>query len=93
MSVDALVKAGQETGNWYAEDFANSKQGRYGDGPPGFNLLPMSRREAEGDHVFLAQTSRFPQLADSFSQPVKEFRLIWHLRVCRVPRAETPRAD
>jgi len=28
-----------------------------------------------------------PRLADSFSQSVKEFRLIWHLRVCSVPRA------
>jgi hypothetical protein len=41
----------------------------------------------------LAETFGFPQLADSFAQPSKEFRLIWHLRVCKVPRAEIPRAD
>jgi hypothetical protein len=55
--------------------------------------LPVSCGEAERDHVFLAETSGFPEFADSFSQSVKEFRLIWHLRVCKVPRAETPRAD
>jgi hypothetical protein len=55
--------------------------------------LPVPRGEAERDHVFLAETPGLPQLADSLSQPGKEFRLIWHLRVCKVPRAETPRAD
>ncbi len=92
-SVDAFVEALQQTSNRYAEDFADPEQRGHGDGPPGFNLLPVSRREAERDHVFLAETLGFPQLADSSPQPDKEFRLIWHLRVCKVPRAETPRAD
>jgi hypothetical protein len=83
----------QQTRDRYAEGFADPKQGGHGDGPPGFNLLPVPRGEAERDHVLLAEASGFSQLADSFPQPDEEFRLIWHLQVCRVPRAETPRAD
>ena len=75
------------------EGIANAEQCGNRDWTPCFNLLPVSRGEAERDHVLLAETPELPELADSFSQPVKEFRLIWHLRVCRVPRAETPRED
>jgi len=56
--------------------FADPKQGGHSDGSAGFNLLPVSRGEAERDHVFLAETAGFPQLADSFPKSVKEFRLI-----------------
>jgi len=92
-SVDAFVKALQETSHRHAKGFANSKQRGHGNGPPCFNLLPVSGGEAERDHVFLAEPLGLPQLADAFPQAVKEFRLIWHLRLCKVPRAETPRAD
>jgi len=92
-SVDTFIEALQQTNHRNAEDFADPKQGRDGDGSSSLYLLPVSRGEAERDHVFLAETPGLPQLADSFPQPVKEFRLIWHLRLCKVPRAETPRAD
>jgi hypothetical protein len=93
MSVDAFVEALQKTRDRHTEDFADSEQRGHSNWPSRLNLLPMPRRESERDHVLLAETSGLPQLADSFSQTVKEFRLIWHPRVCRVPRAETPRAD
>jgi hypothetical protein len=44
---------------------------RFG-GSSSLNLLPVSRGEAERDHVFLAETSRLPQLADTLPQSVKE---------------------
>ncbi len=58
------------------EDFADPEQGGHRDGPSGFNLLPVPRGEAERDHVFLAETLGFPQLADPAAQPRKEFCLI-----------------
>jgi hypothetical protein len=75
-SVDAFVEALQQTCDSYVEDFADSKQSRHGDGPPGFNLLPVPRREPERDHVFLAVALGFPQVTDSCAQSGKEFRLI-----------------
>jgi hypothetical protein len=55
--VYAFIKALQQTSNRYVEGFADPKQSRHGDGPSCFNLLPVSRREAERDHVLLAETS------------------------------------
>jgi hypothetical protein len=91
--VDAFIEALQQTSQGYAKDFADPKHGGHGDGPSGLDLLPVSRGEAKRDHVLLAEPPGLPELADSFSQPVKEFRLIWHLLLCKVPRAEVPRAD
>jgi hypothetical protein len=92
-SIDALVEAPQQTGDWHTEDLAYPKEGSDRDGPSGFNLLPVSRRKTERNHIFLAEAFGLPQVADSSAQPIKEFSLIWHLRLCRVSRAETPRAD
>jgi len=75
------------------EYFANSEESSDSDRSPGLDLLPVPCREAEGDHVFLAQSPRFPDFADPPTKPGKEVSLICHLRVCKVPRAEIPRAD
>ena len=64
MSVDAFIEVLQQTSNPDVEDFADPKEGGHSDRPSGFNLLPVSRGEAERDHVLLAETSGFPQLAD-----------------------------
>ena len=93
MSVDTFVEALENARDGHMKGSAYPKQGRHGDWSAGFNLLPVSRRETERDHVFLAETPSLSQLADSFPQPGKEFRLIWHLPLCRGPRAEIPRAD
>ena len=68
--VYAFVEALQQTSNGYVEDLTDPKQSRHSDGPPGFNLLPVPRREAERDHVLLAEPSGLPQFVDSFPQPV-----------------------
>jgi hypothetical protein len=75
------------------EYFTNSEKSSDSDRSPGLNLLPVPGREAEGDHIFLAQSPAFPDFSDPAAKPGKEFSLICHLSVCRVPRAETPRAD
>ena len=73
--------------------FANSEESSDSDRSPGLDLLPVSGTEAEGDHVFLAESRVFPYFSNSTAQPREEFSLIHHLWVCKVPRAETPRAD
>ena len=93
LSVDAFIKALQQTCDRDVKHFADPQKRCHSDGSAGFNLLPVSRGEAKRDHVFLAVTLGLPKHANRAAQPGKEFRLIWHLRVCRVPRAETPRAD
>ena len=66
-SVDAFIEAPQQTSDWYSEDFADPEQGGHGDRSPSFDLLPVSGGEAEGDHIFLAETFGFPQFADLFA--------------------------
>ena len=63
-SVDAFIEALQQTSDWHTEDFADPEQRGHSDRPPSFNLLPVSRGEAERYHVLLAETSGFPQFAD-----------------------------
>ena len=41
--VDALVETLEHPAYRHPKDFADSKEGRHGDGPAGFDLLPMSR--------------------------------------------------
>ena len=55
MSVDAFIEATEQTSHGHAKHFADPEQSSHSDGPSGFNLLPVSRREAERDHVFLAE--------------------------------------
>src|ERR1700687_3102382 len=49
--VDVFIEALQQTSYWYSEDFADPEQGSHGDRSPSFDLLPVSRGEAERDHV------------------------------------------
>ncbi len=73
--------------------FANPEQRREGYGAARLNLLPVTRRKSERDHIFLRVAAPLSQVADSLAESEKEFMLIRHLRPCRVTRAKTPRAD
>jgi hypothetical protein len=63
-SVNAFIEALQQASCGYTKDFADPQQSGQSDRPSGFNLLPVSRGEAERDHVLLAETSGFPQFAN-----------------------------
>jgi len=52
-----------------AEGLANPEQGRERNGPSGFDLLPVSRREAKRNHILLAETFGFPKRAETHAQP------------------------
>jgi hypothetical protein len=91
--VYAFIETAEQSRRRHAKNFANPKERGQGDGPSRFHLLPVSRGEAERDHIFLTEPLSFSQRPDPLAKPGKEFCLIWHLRVCKVPRAETPRAD
>jgi hypothetical protein len=60
------------------KDFANSEQSSNSDRPSGFNLLPVPRREAERNHVFLAVASFSSQFFNPMSENLEEFLLIRH---------------
>ncbi len=91
--VNSLVQTADQTAGGQLEDLTNSKKSRDSDRSAGLNLLPVPCRKVEGDHIFLAQSPGFLDFSDPAAKPGKQFSLICHLSVCRVPRAETPRAD
>ena len=55
-SVDAFVETLQHASDGHSEGLADSKEGGYRDGSASFNLLPVSCRKAERDHVLLAES-------------------------------------
>jgi hypothetical protein len=65
--VNAFIKAPQQARRRNSKGFADPQQGCESDGPSGFNLLPVSRGEAERNHVFLAETLGFPKRADTLA--------------------------
>ena len=92
-AVDASVEAAHEARHGNVKDFADAQERRNGDWTPGLNLLPMSRRETERDHILLGIAVLSPQTAHSLAQRTKELLLIRHMLGCRLTRAKTPRAD
>jgi hypothetical protein len=56
-------------------------------------LLPVPGREAERDHILLAVALRLAGLPNPLPERLEEFLFIYHASGCRIPRAETPRAD
>jgi hypothetical protein len=75
------------------ENLTDTKEGPDRDGPTSLDLLPMARREPEGNHVLLAIAIFLPEATDSLTQRAEESLLIQHALGCRVPQAKTPRAD
>jgi hypothetical protein len=71
----------------------DSKQRGKCDGPTRFDLLPMPRGKAAGNHVFLSMAGLLAQSLDSLAEKPEEFLLISHSYFCRVSRANSPRAD
>ena len=75
------------------EGIADSQKCGDGNRAPGLNLLPVPGGEAETNHILLAVPPLPPQVADASAQSAEEYLLIDHAEVCRIPRAELPRAD
>lgn len=57
---------------------ADSQKFSYGNRSASLDLLPVSGREANADHVLLAEPMLLPQVADASAQCVEEFLLIDH---------------
>lgn len=72
---------------------ADAEQSLHRNRPAGFDLLPMTGRETERDHIFLTEVPALPYVADPKPQIPEECGFIDHAPVCRGTRAETPRAD
>src|SRR5580700_694718 len=87
------VEPANELRHRYFEGVADSKQGQHRNWSPCFDLLPVTCRETESNHVFLSEASSLSQASNPASQSMKEPLLIRHGLVCRVGRAKTPRAD
>jgi len=49
------------------KDVADAKKGLQGDWPPGFDHLPVTRREPVRNHVFLRQPTSFSERLDACS--------------------------
>ena len=75
------------------ERVANPQERCDGDWPSRLDLLPVPGREAEANHVLLSVALPLAQLLYPLSQRAKEFLFGYHALGCRIPRAETPRAD
>ena len=58
-SVEAFIEPPSPACKWNSEDGADTKECRHRNRSSGFDLLPMPRREAKRDHVFLAETAFF----------------------------------
>lgn len=93
VTVDAVIQSLHQTPYGYPENFANTEQRRDRDGPSRFDLLPMSRRKTERNHVLLREAALLSQATNSLPQRFEEYPLLRHAPSCSVPRAKTPRAD
>jgi hypothetical protein len=75
------------------QDIADAKKSGDRDRSARLDLLPMTGREAKGNHVFLAVPVPSAQLSNALTQFLEEFGVIHHAEFCTGPRAEVPRAD
>ena len=75
------------------EHLADSQKSRNCDGATRLNLLPVSSRKTERDHVLLTVTVLLAQSTDALPQRFEKLLFVYHAAVCTVARAETPRAD
>jgi len=92
--VDALgIQTLHQLAHRQFENFADSEQGRRGNGATGLDLLPVPGREAKAEHILLSEAPLLTERLHSGSQSTKKLVLICHAFRCNDLRAETPRAD
>src|SRR6266436_2350995 len=91
LAIDAFIEPLHQPVNRDSKHAANAKQRRQCNRSSGFDLLPMPRREAKRDHVFLAERAFFPQGLNSLAERSKELRmLVVHpIRLYRVTSRNT----
>ena len=77
----------------YLENSANAKERADCDGSARFDLLPMTGRKTERDHILLAVSGLLAQSSDALTHCLEKLCLVYHTSACTVARAETPRAD
>jgi hypothetical protein len=76
--VDAAIESCQKACSLNVEGIAYSEEGSQGDGTAGFDLLPVTRRKTQRNHVFL---SVFLALAETFypgPESAEEFAFVNH---------------
>src|SRR6266849_2571363 len=93
VSVDAGIESPHKAFDTNSERMADSQQSVYRNRTANLALLPMTSREPKANHVFLAVDVFLAQLSDPAAECPEEPFLIHHACVCRILRAETPRAD
>jgi len=79
--------------NLNLQDIADAQKSRDRDGAASFDLLPVTRREAKGNHVFLAVAMLSAQIPNALAKCFEESGVVHHATICTGPRAEVPRAD
>jgi hypothetical protein len=82
------VKAPHQLLHRDLKDLANPQQCRDGNWTASFDLLPMSRGEAEGDHILLRVSTLLAKATHPHAQCAEELFLIRHALGCRVLRAD-----
>ena len=89
LGIQPLYQLGHRSG----EDFADAEESGDGYGASGLHLLPVAGGEAKRQHVLLRIATLLAKLTHSRTQSAEELVMIRHALVCKVLRAETPRAD
>ena len=76
----SVIKGTRESvnqfGQWFVESNGDSKKSLHRNRSSFFNLLPVSRRESKGNHVFLRIVSPFPQGTNPLAQSFEEFACV-----------------
>lgn len=67
LAVDPPVETSDQTLHRDVKYLTNAERGSHRDRSSGFDLLPVTRREAKQNHILLAITSRSTKLPDSVS--------------------------
>ena len=80
-NADLPVQSTQQLHEWNIERPANSEQRFHRDGPSSLNLLPVTGREAEANHVFLRESLPISNVADTFTESAEECGVIDHALV------------
>ncbi len=76
LSVDSTVKTFEQMGSTDGEGIADAEKRSDGDRPARLDLLPMTSRKTESNHIFLRKALGLPQPFHAFSEGCKELSLI-----------------
>jgi len=89
----SCIKSLDKSRHRYLEHLANPQERAKGYGTALLDLLPVSRRKPKRDHIFLTMALCLTKLPNSLTERDEELVLIRHAPLCRVSRANSPRAD